>query len=187
MTIFATRINLKQIILITIVMTFRPKTVVQVSNWFINARVRLWKPMVEEVHMLESQQTRVPFDTVNQNPNLPSHDFPLEKQPLTIKHQQAENIQTKRPRNEFSDLSKQRQEPRGVSGNNLTSNYYPAGVGGSNGVSLALGLHQNNEIDLSWPLSMNVARHVNLEMISMMDPVTATSCFKVQNQHFGKD
>ncbi|KAJ6715739.1 BEL1-LIKE HOMEODOMAIN PROTEIN 8 [Salix koriyanagi] len=25
----------------------------QVSNWFINARVRVWKPMVEEIHMLE--------------------------------------------------------------------------------------------------------------------------------------
>ncbi|KAG0456911.1 hypothetical protein HPP92_022068 [Vanilla planifolia] len=27
----------------------------QVSNWFINARVRLWKPMVEEIHMLETR------------------------------------------------------------------------------------------------------------------------------------
>ncbi|KAG6778279.1 hypothetical protein POTOM_018133 [Populus tomentosa] len=27
----------------------------QVSNWFINARVRLWKPMVEEIHMLEAK------------------------------------------------------------------------------------------------------------------------------------
>ncbi|MCL7025363.1 hypothetical protein MKW94_013306 [Papaver nudicaule] len=27
-----------------------------VSNWFINARVRLWKPMVEEVHTLETRQ-----------------------------------------------------------------------------------------------------------------------------------
>ncbi|KAB5561724.1 hypothetical protein DKX38_006681 [Salix brachista] len=27
----------------------------QVSNWFINARVRLWKPMVEEIHLLESK------------------------------------------------------------------------------------------------------------------------------------
>ncbi|XP_042476211.1 BEL1-like homeodomain protein 9 [Macadamia integrifolia] len=27
----------------------------QVSNWFINARVRVWKPMVEEIHMLETQ------------------------------------------------------------------------------------------------------------------------------------
>ncbi|XP_022732234.1 BEL1-like homeodomain protein 8 isoform X2 [Durio zibethinus] len=27
----------------------------EVSNWFINARVRVWKPMVEEIHMLESK------------------------------------------------------------------------------------------------------------------------------------
>lgn len=27
----------------------------QVSNWFINARVRVWKPMVEEIHMLETR------------------------------------------------------------------------------------------------------------------------------------
>ncbi|KAH0715548.1 hypothetical protein KY285_008463 [Solanum tuberosum] len=33
----------------------------QVSNWFINARVRVWKPMVEEIHTLETKggdQTR---------------------------------------------------------------------------------------------------------------------------------
>ncbi|XP_050368641.1 BEL1-like homeodomain protein 8 [Argentina anserina] len=27
----------------------------QVSNWFINARVRVWKPMVEEIHVLETR------------------------------------------------------------------------------------------------------------------------------------
>nr|XP_043613116.1 BEL1-like homeodomain protein 8 [Erigeron canadensis] len=27
----------------------------QVSNWFINARVRIWKPMVEEIHSLETK------------------------------------------------------------------------------------------------------------------------------------
>ncbi|CAL0304067.1 unnamed protein product [Lupinus luteus] len=27
----------------------------QVSNWFINARVRVWKPMVEEIHNLETK------------------------------------------------------------------------------------------------------------------------------------
>lgn len=29
--------------------------IIQVSNWFINARVRVWKPMVEEIHMLETK------------------------------------------------------------------------------------------------------------------------------------
>ncbi|MCI27355.1 BEL1-like homeodomain transcription factor, partial [Trifolium medium] len=28
----------------------------QVSNWFINARVRLWKPMVEEMYMEEMKE-----------------------------------------------------------------------------------------------------------------------------------
>ncbi|KAG4134100.1 hypothetical protein ERO13_D08G136100v2 [Gossypium hirsutum] len=28
----------------------------QVSNWFINARVRLWKPMVEEIYMEETEE-----------------------------------------------------------------------------------------------------------------------------------
>ncbi|KAM7256323.1 hypothetical protein ACFE04_012064 [Oxalis oulophora] len=28
----------------------------QVSNWFINARVRIWKPMVEEMHTLENSR-----------------------------------------------------------------------------------------------------------------------------------
>ena len=26
---------------------------IQVSNWFINARVRLWKPMIEEIYKEE--------------------------------------------------------------------------------------------------------------------------------------
>ncbi|RRT80597.1 hypothetical protein B296_00021433 [Ensete ventricosum] len=34
-----------------------PERAVSVSNWFINARVRLWKPMIEEIHMLETKGT----------------------------------------------------------------------------------------------------------------------------------
>lgn len=32
------------------------KFIMQVSNWFINARVRLWKPMVEEMYMEEIKE-----------------------------------------------------------------------------------------------------------------------------------
>ncbi|CAN6471569.1 unnamed protein product [Victoria cruziana] len=34
----------------------------QVSNWFINARVRLWKPLVEEIHMLETRDSSSSMD-----------------------------------------------------------------------------------------------------------------------------
>ncbi|KAK4255123.1 hypothetical protein QN277_008160 [Acacia crassicarpa] len=37
----------------------------QVSNWFINARVRVWKPMVEEIHMLETKGLTIEKDTQN--------------------------------------------------------------------------------------------------------------------------
>ncbi|KAJ3682040.1 hypothetical protein LUZ60_014613 [Juncus effusus] len=50
----------------------------QVSNWFINARVRLWKPMVEEMYMEEMKdqdsQTTLPSSEQNPNPT-PSSDM----------------------------------------------------------------------------------------------------------------
>ncbi|CAK7325767.1 unnamed protein product [Dovyalis caffra] len=154
----------------------------QVSNWFINARVRLWKPMVEEVHMLESQQTRAPFETVNPSANMPS-DLSLEKQSRSTQHQNTN--QTKRSRNELHDVSKQGHEPRNIYGSNLSGNYLSAGVSGSKGVSLALGLPQNNGIDQSWPLPMSIPHHVNHELISLLD--SAPTGFALQKQHFGKD
>lgn len=50
----------------------------QVSNWFINARVRLWKPMVEDMYQQEAKEqneaasTSAPSDhheSIGQNPN----------------------------------------------------------------------------------------------------------------------
>ncbi|XP_010510706.1 PREDICTED: BEL1-like homeodomain protein 8 [Camelina sativa] len=41
----------------------------QVSNWFINARVRLWKPMVEEIHMLETKVIKNTDSTYNMEPS----------------------------------------------------------------------------------------------------------------------
>ncbi|XP_071706039.1 BEL1-like homeodomain protein 8 isoform X2 [Rutidosis leptorrhynchoides] len=45
----------------------------QVSNWFINARVRIWKPMVEEIHTLETKALAEPNST---NPQLEGDQDP---------------------------------------------------------------------------------------------------------------
>ncbi|CAL9071226.1 unnamed protein product [Musa textilis] len=63
----------------------------QVSNWFINARVRLWKPMVEEMYLeeakeLENQADRAPTgheDNDRPNPN-PNSDLGFDQKPLPV-------------------------------------------------------------------------------------------------------
>ncbi|CAN0841216.1 Homeobox protein BEL1 homolog [Linum grandiflorum] len=42
----------------------------QVSNWFINARVRLWKPMVEELYIEETKDNNIEVDTDDDIQNL---------------------------------------------------------------------------------------------------------------------
>ncbi|KAH9302876.1 hypothetical protein KI387_014459 [Taxus chinensis] len=42
----------------------------QVSNWFINARVRLWKPMVEEMYQEEAREAQMKEEDTNSNPNI---------------------------------------------------------------------------------------------------------------------
>uniref|UniRef100_A0A1J3DFZ1 BEL1-like homeodomain protein 1 n=1 Tax=Noccaea caerulescens TaxID=107243 RepID=A0A1J3DFZ1_NOCCA len=42
----------------------------QVSNWFINARVRLWKPMVEEMYMEEMKEQGKNMGSMEKTPNL---------------------------------------------------------------------------------------------------------------------
>lgn len=52
----------------------------QVSNWFINARVRLWKPMVEEMYQQESKEE--PDGSQTQSapaPRVDHHDPPAEQ------------------------------------------------------------------------------------------------------------
>ncbi|XP_010312362.1 BEL1-like homeodomain protein 9 isoform X1 [Solanum lycopersicum] len=44
----------------------------QVSNWFINARVRVWKPMVEEIHMLETNKSSSHINNNDPEMNLSS-------------------------------------------------------------------------------------------------------------------
>ncbi|XP_039052414.1 BEL1-like homeodomain protein 4 [Hibiscus syriacus] len=60
----------------------------QVSNWFINARVRVWKPMVEEIHMLESK------GLAEGNQNLSKSDGKYTSEGCTIRPNEDQSINT---------------------------------------------------------------------------------------------
>ncbi|KAL4591534.1 hypothetical protein LXL04_004503 [Taraxacum kok-saghyz] len=55
----------------------------QVSNWFINARVRIWKPMVEEIHTLETKGLADSHTNTNNPPtdNQDMSSLPNKQQP----------------------------------------------------------------------------------------------------------
>ncbi|KAI3819400.1 hypothetical protein L1987_13234 [Smallanthus sonchifolius] len=97
----------------------------QVSNWFINARVRLWKPMVEEVHTLETRQLPKTSSDIQDLRNS-FHSCPPKR---------AKND------NKYSDHHM-------MEGNKEHMNFYDSfsiySASANRGVSLTLGLHQNN-------------------------------------------
>jgi len=186
----------------------------QVSNWFINARVRLWKPMVEEIHNLEMRQ---------QHKN-PSHD----KNQLGMQQTQHSSDSSGKP---SDPSSSQRGQSSGMTARNLSSpasrhiqdelsqmpHDMPAdqvsfaynglaahpglalshpqqaeGVGGAaanGGVSLTLGLHhQNNRTYIAEPLPaalpLNLAHRFGLEDVS---EAYVMGSFAGQDRHFTKE
>ncbi|KAF8395176.1 hypothetical protein HHK36_019118 [Tetracentron sinense] len=166
----------------------------QVSNWFINARVRVWKPMVEEIHMLETRQSKKASEVENQNSNrlsdhLPSaNPHPSEKQSQTTLTQMTQDPPPKRSRNELLCKPDRSDKPMNFSYNNLSSNHH-VGVamstaGTSSGVSLTLGLHQNNGIGLPEPFQMSVAHPFILEENS---EAYVMGGFEAQKRKFGKE
>ncbi|GFZ12811.1 BEL1-like homeodomain 8 [Actinidia rufa] len=114
----------------------------QVSNWFINARVRLWKPMVEEIHMLETKGLAEPNSNAGKTdgqptsagdgPSCPNDDHPSVEQ----------WNQEKRSRVEC-------QVPAAMDGGSLLGfvPYHRSAleIGGLGPVSLTLGLRQSAE------------------------------------------
>ncbi|KAG8054755.1 hypothetical protein GUJ93_ZPchr0001g31318 [Zizania palustris] len=189
----------------------------QVSNWFINARVRLWKPMVEEIHNLEMRQMHKhsvldkgqhgthhqaqhssqcggkPSDPSDSHPgqsssitrnhnNAASHGFPdeLSQMSQSIQEQAAVNFAY----NGFSSLhnvaSPHQQHQQQVAG---------GGNNGNGGVSLTLGLHQNNRVCITEPLPThalppNLAHRFGLEDVS---DAYVMGSFGGQERHFGKE
>ncbi|KAJ1384282.1 POX domain [Sesbania bispinosa] len=163
----------------------------QVSNWFINARVRLWKPMVEEIHMLESQQAqnksqREEHSRNNLSDHLPSDNIPENPSTTMDKFQ---DVTYRRSRNELPNMQVRNQEQQLNQTNTSNQQVSAVGVsmgnGASNGVSLTLGLHQNHGIGLSEPFGMSAAHRFGLALQPHEGYVT--NGFESQNRHFGRD
>ncbi|KAK8928598.1 BEL1-like homeodomain protein 9 [Platanthera zijinensis] len=138
----------------------------QVSNWFINARVRLWKPMVEEIHNLELLQLQKSAAAGN---TVRSTDFqtlqPSSSPATSSSNRLPENIspQVNYNQNRYYKPSSIHDLPRIEEPSYFVFNDY-IGHGQAvcgNSVSLTLGLHQNTHT-VCMP-EMNVARNFVLE------------------------
>ncbi|XWS55614.1 hypothetical protein CRYUN_Cryun09bG0015800 [Craigia yunnanensis] len=165
----------------------------QVSNWFINARVRLWKPMVEEIHMLETRQAQKVLQK-DRNANkssdhLSSANSRASDNPSTSTQRVQDTPSSRSTRSELPDIPLG-SEPLNLSYNSLSSNPHDgvgvsmAGVSG--GVSLTLGLHQNNGIGLSDPFPINAAQRFGLGL-ELSSEGYVIGGFEAQNRHFGRD
>lgn len=164
----------------------------QVSNWFINARVRLWKPMVEEIHTLELRQAQKASEGENDNGNEQCEPsvaptLSMDKQPQNTIMQTNQDQPPKRYGNEFAQVPNNCPESMNFSYDNVTG-HHGVGVGislagGNGGISLTLGLHQNNAVGLSEPLPLTVP-HFGLED---SNNAFMMGGYEPQNRRFGRD
>ncbi|KAK6778396.1 hypothetical protein RDI58_025114 [Solanum bulbocastanum] len=164
----------------------------QVSNWFINARVRLWKPMVEEIHMLETRQAnksslqRMQGQNNNSNNPIEVH-FPTSNNslPSTSSAQQFQLVPSKRTRNNNPE------DEMNVSYSRVgIDQVMSASSGGNGGVSLTLGLrHQNNNIGIgglsSESFPRNAARRFGIDANN--EGFMFGDGFEAQNHQIGRD
>ncbi|WOL08401.1 BEL1-like homeodomain protein 9 [Canna indica] len=174
----------------------------QVSNWFINARVRLWKPMVEEIHSLEMRQKNKMSAAATDNhhrsneeqtkPPSASKMNPFDPQMMfqIANHQSNQYLAPKGVHGQLTPMPNHFQGP--VSVDMLNHHHVGGGVSigaGGNGVSLTLGLHQNNGVCFSEPVPvpvpLNVARRFGLEECNEGYLVSAFG--EQERQFVGKD
>ncbi|XP_014490780.1 BEL1-like homeodomain protein 9 [Vigna radiata var. radiata] len=166
----------------------------QVSNWFINARVRLWKPMVEEIHMLETRQAQNLKNSQKEehcrnksSDQLPSDNSIVSENP-SGSTEKFQGPPYKRATDELPNIPVRTQEQLNL---HCTSNQ-PGGVevsmGGSasNSVSLTLGLHQNHGIGLAEPFTLNAAQRFGVALETNNEGYVMSG-YESQNRHFGRD
>ncbi|KAK2988804.1 hypothetical protein RJ640_004106, partial [Escallonia rubra] len=140
----------------------------QVSNWFINARVRVWKPMVEEIHILETKGLAEPnsnTDHADENPTSEAASHANNHQPVNRFSRNSttdQNVESSGVGSSRSTLDRVNAElwnqekrsrlecqiPAGMDGSLMGFVPYQRGgleVGGLGSVSLTLGLRQSAE------------------------------------------
>ncbi|CAA0830530.1 BEL1-like homeodomain protein 9 [Striga hermonthica] len=159
----------------------------QVSNWFINARVRLWKPMVEEIHTLETRQQAQ--NSSEQSPNN-SSNRPVEHENRS-KRNREDKTETQRPnhgpiKSPYDNLLSNNN--KNYNNNNKSNNHQlHVGIGssgGNSGVSLTLGLHQNGPaLPDSYPI--HAARRLGLD--SQTGDEYVVSGFTAQDSRFRRE
>nr|CBY05407.1 REPLUMLESS-like protein [Lepidium campestre] len=163
----------------------------QVSNWFINARVRVWKPMVEEIHMLETRQSQRSSSSSWRDERSSTTVFPdNNNNPSSSAAQQRANNSSPARRARNDDVHGTNSFVNGGSGE-VSFSY---GMGSSNvpvmsnstngGVSLTLGLH--HQIGLPEPFPMTTAQRFGLDGGSG-DGGGGSGGYEGQNRQFGRD
>ncbi|KAF1874032.1 hypothetical protein Lal_00041473 [Lupinus albus] len=138
----------------------------QVSNWFINARVRLWKPMVEEIYLEEAkeQENNDEEDIIHKNVQNHEDQKPTKARLLRIDSECVSSI--------INNHDHQKNDPKNCMNpheqcfgsmeldfSSYTHNNYDHNVnqsfnlGNGNGVSLTLGLQQHggSGVSLAFP------------------------------------
>ncbi|KAH0895410.1 BEL1-like homeodomain protein 9 [Brassica rapa] len=149
----------------------------QVSNWFINARVRVWKPMVEEIHMLETRQsqksssswrdTTTAFPDNNNNP--------------------SSSTAQQRANNNSSPARRVRNDDVHANTNNNNNHFMNAGnggnIGGGGAVSFSYGIASSNVPGMNTSTNGGVSLTLGLHhQIGLPEPFPMTTA-----QRFGLD
>lgn len=151
--------------------------------------------MVEEIHMLETRQTQKGLQRDDRSGNrssdhLTSANSLVSDNPSTST-QRVQDTPSKRTRNELPDIPVGNEEPQNFS-YNFSSTHPHLGVGmsmavgGNSGVSLTLGLHQNNGIGLSEPFPISAAQRFGLGLETNGEGYVMGG-FESHNRHFGRD